>query len=214
MIKHFIEEQLNIMKKNAPNARVNNLVVQELPNEILICDLENNHFYCLNQTASEVWKLCDGKNDFSEIASKLNQKTNQKVSEELIWLTIDQFSSKNLLEEKIETETFFSKTTRREVIKKIGLTSMLALPLISQIIMPTPALAQSGGCPVGGLQPAGCPCSNGGDCISNCCLENFPGSPICGDTFGQQGCICATNADCDPSFECCAPANPVCNPGC
>ena len=44
-----------------PVARKQGLVVQEMPDEVLIYDLDTNKAHCLNQTAAFVWKSCDGK---------------------------------------------------------------------------------------------------------------------------------------------------------
>lgn len=199
-----------------PIARIENIVVQELPDETLICDLVSNRFFCLNKTASEVWKLCDGKNDVTKLKEKLSKKLNEKVTDDLILLTIDKLSNLELLVEMPKNVLDFNYETRRSMIKKIGLSTMVALPLISVIISPTAVSAQSGGsCVQNTPNPAGCPCASGIDCSSGCCLENFPNPPICGDTFGQQGCFCTSDAQCDTNnFTCCAPANPVCNPGC
>lgn len=204
------------MKNITPIARFENIVVQELPDETLICDLISNRVFCLNKTASEVWKLCDGKNDVSQLNEKLSKKFREKITDDLIWITIDKLSNLELLAETPEKVSDLNYESRREMIKKIGLTSMVALPLVSLIIAPTALSAQSGQtCLANTPNPAGCPCASAIDCSSGCCLENFPNPPICGNTFGQQGCICSSDLQCDTNnFECCAPSNPVCNPGC
>jgi hypothetical protein len=43
-------------------SRESNLVVQDLNNEVMIYDLTENKALCLNETASIIWRLCDGKN--------------------------------------------------------------------------------------------------------------------------------------------------------
>ncbi len=45
-----------------PIARKEGLVIQEMPEEVLVYDLDTNKAHCLNQTAAFVWKSCDGKN--------------------------------------------------------------------------------------------------------------------------------------------------------
>lgn len=204
------------MNNIIPIARSENIVVQDLPNETLICDLNSNRVFCLNETASEVWKLCNGKNKPADISRKLSKIFDANITDDLVWVTLDKLANLELLSEKIDVHPYSNFETRRSAIKRIGLTSMIALPLVSVIIAPTSATAQSGlSCPSGTPNPAGCPCAAPTDCSSGCCLENFPNSPICGAVFGQQGCFCTDNSFCDTNnFECCAPANPVCNPGC
>ena len=201
------------MNSKFPHARYEDIVVQELAEEVLVCDLTNNRVSCLNITSAEVWSLCDGKRSVSDITQTLQKTFSLNVTEDLVLLALDQLSRENLLAEKVESTVIFNGVSRREVIKRVGLASMIALPIVSSIVMPTAAQAQSG-CPTTNA-PAGCPCTIGTQCTSGCCLENFPGPSICGSTFGVQGCICTSNAQCDTnSFTCCAPSNPVCNPGC
>ena len=87
------------MERNAPAARQNELVVQELNDELLIYDLLANKCFCLNRTATAVWYLCDGKNSVSDISAKLSEKLKQSVPEDLIWISLDQLKHENLLSE-------------------------------------------------------------------------------------------------------------------
>ena len=61
---------------NYPKTRQNDLVVQELPDEVLIYDLKNNKAYCLNHTAAFVWQHSDGQTPVKQIAYLL-----QKISD-------------------------------------------------------------------------------------------------------------------------------------
>ena len=61
------------------------------------------------------------------------------MQEDLIWLAIDQLNENNLLAEEIKAN--FNGQTRREVIKKIGLAAVIALPIVASLVAPTAALA-------------------------------------------------------------------------
>ncbi len=50
-----------------PEARKDGLVIQDLPEEILVYDLNTNKAHCLNQTAAYVWQVCDGNNSVTDI---------------------------------------------------------------------------------------------------------------------------------------------------
>lgn len=142
-----------------PVARKQGLVVQEMPEEVLIYDLDANKAHCLNQTAAFVWKSCDGRNSVETIAELLEKEFSQKVNEDLVWLAIDQLSKERLLEREVRTD--LSGMTRREVIKRIGFTAAVALPVVAMLSFPNNALANtclnsvcsevsgSGGCPAG-----------------------------------------------------------------
>ena len=49
------------ISQQRPVARQEGLVIQEMPDEVLVFDLKTNKAHCLNETAAFVWKACDGK---------------------------------------------------------------------------------------------------------------------------------------------------------
>ncbi len=144
-----------------PVARQEGLVIQEMPEEVLVYDLDTNKAHSLNQTAALVWKSCDGKNSVADITLNLEKELKASVPEDLVWLAIDQLSKDNLLEKEIETKV--SGISRREVIKKIGFASMVALPVIGLLSFPQASLAVT------------CPAS------------------ICSNTAGSGGCAAGTS---------------------
>jgi Coenzyme PQQ synthesis protein D (PqqD) len=125
-----------------PLSRRDQLVVQEHDGEVLIYDLRSNKAFCLNATAALVWQACNGKLEISEIAERISKQLNETASEELVWLALDRLEKEDLIEAE-EIPSRFSGLNRREVIKKIGAGSMLALPVIASLIAPTPAHAAS-----------------------------------------------------------------------
>lgn len=127
------------MNPQTPTARKEDLVIQELSDEVLVYDLKTNKAHCLNQTAALVWKSCDGKNSIENIVSNFEKQTGDKVSEDFIWLAIDQLNEKNLLADDIAPK--FAGQNRRQVLKKIGLASVIALPIVASLTAPTAALA-------------------------------------------------------------------------
>ena len=44
-----------------PRMREQGLITDELPDEILVYDLDRHKAHCLNRTAALVWRQCDGK---------------------------------------------------------------------------------------------------------------------------------------------------------
>jgi Coenzyme PQQ synthesis protein D (PqqD) len=126
-----------------PKSRTKDLVVQNFETEVLIYDLTTNKAFCLNESSSLVLQYADGKNSVSEIANLMSQKLKTLVTEDLVWLALDQLKKDDLLENCTEIEINFNGLNRREIIKKIGFASMVALPLISSVIAPTSAMAAS-----------------------------------------------------------------------
>jgi len=54
-----------------PKARTEGIVVRELPEEVLVYDLERHAAVCLNRTAALVWKRCDGRASVGELSRSL-----------------------------------------------------------------------------------------------------------------------------------------------
>lgn len=129
--------------KNFPVSRHQELVVQELMNEVLIYDLKNDKAFCLNETSALVWKLSDGTKSVSEITESVAGNINSPVTEDFVWLALDQLKKENLLDNGEELFSGFNHVSRRELIRRIGLTSVVALPVISSLVAPTAALSQS-----------------------------------------------------------------------
>lgn len=153
-----------------PLARTNGIVIQETPGELLVYDLDADKAHCLNETAATIWRSCDGKNSVSDIAALVGSD----ASDDLVWLAIDQLNENNLLEAEVRSQ--FAGMSRRDVIKKIGLGTMVALPIIASLAAPRSAMAASScRCSVGNpfdcdpvAQP-GCPgvnCSGDGFCVA------------------------------------------------
>lgn len=153
-----------------PVHRKNDLVIQVLGNERLVYDLTANRAICLNETTSIVWDHCDGTNDPGDIAVILEKHFGKQVGKEFVQLALLQLHSERLLEGE-GPPAYFRGMTRREVIRKVGLSSMIALPIVSAITAPEAAQAQS-------------TCIPGGTCV---CIE---------DSGGRMGQQCATLTAC------------------
>ena len=137
-----------------PVARKTGLVVQEVPDEVLVYDLDTNKAHCLNKTAAAVWRFCDGKTSVPEIAQFLSSETGATVDDDLVWLAIDQLNESSLLEAQVEPK--FAGQSRREAIRKIGIASMIALPIVASLVAPKSAMA-SASCNCGGTgNPLNC----------------------------------------------------------
>jgi len=154
--------------KNYPVSRKDNLVVQDLNGEVLIYDLQKNKAFCLNESAALVWQACDGNKSVSEISDSVNRKLNSHANEDFVWLALDQLKKENLIENKEEVVADFNGMSRREVIRKVGLASVVALPLVASLVAPL-AISANSACSTtqacGGSNaacPAPCRCLNNG----------------------------------------------------
>jgi len=174
--------------RTVPQSRQHNLIVQELKDELLVYDLTTNKAFCLNPTSAMIYQLCDGKHSVSDISREISKKLEQPVTEDLVWLAIDQFKEDNLLSNNQEIEIKFDGLSRREVIRKVGFASMIALPVISSLVAPTVAMAQScvasrGTVTGTGTTLEGCIAAATARCCSG---TNFAGDGGC----NSDGCTC------------------------
>ncbi len=129
-----------------PLSRKDNLVVQEINDEVLVYDLNDNKAFCLNQTSALVWQACDGERTIPEISRFVSQKLNTPANEDLIWFALDQLKKEKLISLETESSNHFAGMSRREVVKKVGLGTMIALPIVASMIAPKAINAQSGNC--------------------------------------------------------------------
>lgn len=179
---------------NLPLARTTGVVVQDLGKEILVYDLNTDKAYNLNETSATIYQACDGKTSIEELRVKT------KFTDEIIFLAIDELQKENLIEEDSSFVSPFARLSRREVIRRVGLASMVALPVIASLVAPTAAMAQSPGPPtlvsgtVFSTQATCVPAAFG--CNSSCSLQAsiqcISGSAFvlpC-DTLGLPKCTC------------------------
>ncbi len=151
------------MKTNVrPNSRKSGLVVQQLNDETLVYDLETHHAYCLNRTSSLVWRECDGTKLPDEIVTAVSIAYGTKVNKDIVWLALSQLEKEKLLEPAVEIAPKFAAPSRREAILRIALASAVALPIVSSIVVPTAAHAQS-------CFSNNTACTQSIQCCSNCC---------------------------------------------
>lgn len=150
-----------------PKARQEQLIVKELPDELLIYDLKRDKAHCLNETAALVWKNCDGNKTVDELRELMEENAGSPVPEEMIWLALDQLETFRLLDEAAVKPAKFAGMNRRDMVRRVGFAA-IALPVILSIVAPT---AQAQASLIG---PGGC-CGSPGQCASNSCNQ----SPTC-----------------------------------
>lgn len=147
-----------------PIARNRDLVVQDVPDEVLVYDLKNNKAHCLNSTAAEVWRHCDGRRSAGDIASSLTAVKGLPVNEEIVWLAIDQLKDIDLLENANVQRP--GSMNRRDAIRKAGFAAAIALPIVASLAAPTSALAATSCSCIGeGPSPS---CQDRPGCGTNC----------------------------------------------
>jgi hypothetical protein len=177
-----------------PAARTDDLVVQKLVDETLAYDLKRHRAHVLNPVAALVWRYCDGTTSLGDVSRIIEAELRISADPELVCFVLERLRKAHLLEDdknRAANDNAYPYT-RRDFVKKLnklGLAASLMLPLITSIVSPTPAYAQTCVPNTDCSGKANCtPCDNpGGQCQGTwrCC--NNQCVPI-GLARAQCGC--------------------------
>lgn len=195
--------------KNAPLSRKTDVVVQESGKETLVYDLKTNKAFCLNETSSAVWRLCDGSRTTADISAEMAKIFNNPISENFVRFALDQLNRDHLLEGKVGAH--FAEVSRRALIRKIGFTSLVALPTISSLVAPRAMMAQSagGGALLSSCTPGPNACDPGLICRPT--LHSTDTGANGGTPTGNDQCCAQFSSGFDPTSTFCS--FPACNTG-
>ncbi len=158
-------------KRALPAARKEGLEVQVVADEILIYDRERHRAHCLNPVAALVFRRCDGKTTMGEAVKALRQELSLRADERFVELVLARLEKAHLLGTSVSPKLSYS---RRELVKKLnklGLAASMALPLITSIVSPVPAQAQS--CVPANACASVPNCTPCGNCATRVCCQIF-----------------------------------------
>ncbi len=156
-----------------PRMRKQKLIVDELPDEVPVYDLDRHKAHCLNRSAALVWRRCDGKTRPVEIARHVQSELDQPFNEDMVWLALRQLNRIHLLEEPIGLPTQLAGMSRREMVRTLGIAAAVAVPVVTSILSPTAAEAAT-------CFHANQTCKNNAECCSNNCSSGNPKTCIGG----------------------------------
>lgn len=167
------------MKKIFPIHRKNDLLTQETLEETLVYDLKTNKALCLNKVSAIIWQNCNGTNSPAQIAWIANEKLNASLNETAVWFTLQELKKKNLLSGELHPPPEFQNISRRQLVKTLGASAAVALPVIFNVVAPTSAQAGSACVPLGQ------------SCTSpqQCCTTPQCSSNVCANGICQDGCV-------------------------
>ena len=152
-----------------PRARARGLVIERLADETLVYDLRRHRAHSLNGAATLVWEGCDGRTTLAAAAARLERELHVTGGEALVLSGLRQLARAHLLAESPAMEPIEGVTSRRELLRALGLGAAASalLPAVETIVSPT--VAQAASCftaaECNALQPPQC-----------------TGQPICGST--------------------------------
>jgi hypothetical protein len=155
--------------RETPRKREEGLVVQELPEEVLVYDLARHKAHCLSPLVAAIWRACDGQAAADEIARRVAAPGVASMETDVVRLALDRLAKAHLLEGNAGRPRL-TGDSRRELLRKaaaIGGLSVLSLSV------PTAALALS--------------CLPAGSCVDRNC---FNGPQRCCGACRQTGNVC------------------------
>jgi len=159
----------------APSARSEGLIVEQLPEELVVYDQQSHRVHCLGPIAAWIWKACDGRTSLARLAKRASDRFGHDVDAGQVSAVIDRLLRARLLEGPRPPEV--RDRSRRELLKRAARLSA-GLSIVS-LTAPTPAQAAT--CiPIGqrGCTASSqcCPNANGVRCCRNgrCALIGGP----------------------------------------
>jgi Coenzyme PQQ synthesis protein D (PqqD) len=134
--------EITVQQKETVKPKRLDVFSREVMDELLIYDERTHLGHCLNWTAAAVWRACDGERTIADITRHLQAQVNPDIDEQTVRITLSKLKSAGLLlDENIPAEG--ETLSRREVMRRIGTITALALPVVTTMLMPTPARAAS-----------------------------------------------------------------------
>ena len=117
-----------------PRARRSGLVIEELPDEVLVYDSQRDSAMCLNTTAAAVWKHCDGQTTPARMARLIEKELEISGGDEVVSLALAQLETSHLLTGKAPVP--YPGISRRELVRRVGIAAAM-LPVVTLILVPT-----------------------------------------------------------------------------
>ena len=171
------EPALERSREVSPEARRARLLVREVADELVVYDLERHHAHGLNRAAALIWRHCDGRTTVTELAAVLRRELGAACDETAVWMALRRLGKAHLLQGRVTVPAQAVGCSRRELVRRMAVLG--GLSLVSSILVPGPAQAQSA------CRPDGALCTSSLQCCTGCCrpvgagLECKPGAGSC-----------------------------------
>jgi hypothetical protein len=140
------------MNELNPCALTRGVVIQELGTETLVYDTKTATGHCLNETAAFVWQNADGSRSIDELALLVAERFGPGQHAALVTFALDQLAERGLLSNAVPPVE--KGISRRAAVRRLGLASAIAVPMIASLTAPA------------AIDSVSCACVNPGDCIT------------------------------------------------
>jgi hypothetical protein len=145
------------------------LNVHAVGGEVLLFDPRDDTAHALNKAAAFVWQHADGTRTVDDIARAMSDEFSAPADAQTVWYALEQLQKRDLLETSVNVPAPLRGLTRRQFLARATGGAVL-LAVVSSILAPTPAHAQSGCMSIGQSCAASACCAD-----LDCC----PGVLVC-----------------------------------
>jgi len=119
-------------------------MTEELTGEVVVYDKTNHQSHCLNKTMALIWQSSDGRHTVEEIVTIVEEELNVGTDVYTVVKALKDLDRASLLEPGFGIQEP-DQPSRRTMARRLALASVTSaiLPIISTIVAPTPAAAES-----------------------------------------------------------------------
>ena len=117
--------------------RVDGVRIERAADEILAVKKASLEAHALNESASVVYELCDGKSSVAEMAAEIQRRTGLPADEEIVNLALAELADAGLV--VLDNAEPSPAPTRRSLLRRFALTGAAAamLPIVETIVLPS-----------------------------------------------------------------------------
>jgi hypothetical protein len=162
-----------------PAARTTGLVIRDVGGETVVYDVERHEAHCLNRTAALVFRHADGTRSLPELAAVLASESGSCMDGQAVRLALEQLAGANLLEGRNAQrgpDPPLASAGRRQAMLRVGLGAAFLAPVVTSLLVPTPAEAAGTCIPQAACTPAkygqDCYVLSKAECGTKICMDN------------------------------------------
>jgi nucleotide-binding universal stress UspA family protein len=117
--------------------RVEGIKIERAADEILAVKTASLEAHALNQSASAVYELCDGKTSAREMAAEIQRRTGLPADEDIVNLALAELADAGLV--VLDCAEPPPAPTRRSLLRRFALSGVAAamLPVVETIVLPS-----------------------------------------------------------------------------
>ena len=84
-----------------PDARREEILLEELGDELVIYDLQRHRVHQLNRTAALVWRCCDGHKTVAQLRKILQKEVSPAANDAIVYSALDRLGKAHLLRQAV-----------------------------------------------------------------------------------------------------------------